>query len=296
MSEKKALIGPWAHGWPHLARPGPAIGFLQEALRWWDHWLKDRDTGIMDEPDHRFYIMDAYRPGSFPDHIDGRWVDGPTPFTTQNPSDLDETVGSNTQVGEAEVREAAHDVKVAVGAMAAAAVVGIAGINTAFDLLDQGWIAENVVQAWQTLPADFSRGHHVGGEVGAQAAVGGGHAQLEETGLAQVVVVGKRKAGFAVPLRCARGKAVAAERVRTAEQFALQRREGHVADSGGEVEPGVGVDGVVHGSCLRLFFGAGQWVSGKGLGSGSRRKASSNASNSSGASRFMRWPMPASSA
>jgi len=38
---KKALIGPWAHSWPHLARPGPAIGFLQEALRWWDHWLKD---------------------------------------------------------------------------------------------------------------------------------------------------------------------------------------------------------------------------------------------------------------
>ena len=37
---KKALIGPWAHAWPHIARPGPAIGFLQEALRWWDHWLK----------------------------------------------------------------------------------------------------------------------------------------------------------------------------------------------------------------------------------------------------------------
>ena len=39
-------------------------------------------------------------------YIDGRWVDGATPFTTQNPSDLDETVGSYTKVGEAEVREA----------------------------------------------------------------------------------------------------------------------------------------------------------------------------------------------
>ena len=31
----------------HLARGGrarPAIGFLQEALRWWDRWLKDIDT------------------------------------------------------------------------------------------------------------------------------------------------------------------------------------------------------------------------------------------------------------
>ena len=27
------------------ACPGPAIGFLQEALRWWDHWLKGIDTG-----------------------------------------------------------------------------------------------------------------------------------------------------------------------------------------------------------------------------------------------------------
>ena len=36
----KGLIGPWAHAYPHFALPGPQIGFLQEALRWWDHWLK----------------------------------------------------------------------------------------------------------------------------------------------------------------------------------------------------------------------------------------------------------------
>ncbi len=28
----------------------PAIGWLQEVLRWCDHWMKGRDTGIMDEP------------------------------------------------------------------------------------------------------------------------------------------------------------------------------------------------------------------------------------------------------
>ena len=47
---KKGLIGPWAHAYPQAALPGPAIGFLQEALRWWDHWLKGIDNGIMDEP------------------------------------------------------------------------------------------------------------------------------------------------------------------------------------------------------------------------------------------------------
>lgn len=38
--------------------------------------------------------------------IAGRWIDGATPFTTTNPSDLDETVGHYSKVGEADVREA----------------------------------------------------------------------------------------------------------------------------------------------------------------------------------------------
>ena len=44
------MIGPWEHVWPEEGVPGPAIGFLQEEVRWWDHWLKGIDTGIMDEP------------------------------------------------------------------------------------------------------------------------------------------------------------------------------------------------------------------------------------------------------
>ena len=41
---RKGLIGPWGHVYPHEGVPGPAIGFLQESLRWWDHWLKGEDT------------------------------------------------------------------------------------------------------------------------------------------------------------------------------------------------------------------------------------------------------------
>ena len=52
------LIGPWAHLYPQDGKPGPAIGFLQEALRWWDHWLKGVDTGVMDEPMLRAFIED----------------------------------------------------------------------------------------------------------------------------------------------------------------------------------------------------------------------------------------------
>jgi len=70
----KGLIGPWAHGWPQAGEPGPAIGFLQEALRWWDKWLKGIDTGIMDEPRYRVWM-----PESIPYTADraeqpGRWV------------------------------------------------------------------------------------------------------------------------------------------------------------------------------------------------------------------------------
>ena len=60
---KKGLIGPWAHAYPHAADPGPRIGFLQEALRWWDHWLKGIDTGIMDEPMLRVWMQESVPPG-----------------------------------------------------------------------------------------------------------------------------------------------------------------------------------------------------------------------------------------
>jgi putative CocE/NonD family hydrolase len=70
----KGLIGPWAHEYPHLARPGPQIGFLQESLRWWDHWLKGRDTGIMREPKLRAWIQDSVPPAADYDERPGRWV------------------------------------------------------------------------------------------------------------------------------------------------------------------------------------------------------------------------------
>ena len=70
----KGIIGPWAHRYPHFAVPEPRIGFLQEALRWWDRWLKDADTGVERDPAFRTYIMDLRRPGASVTHIPGRWV------------------------------------------------------------------------------------------------------------------------------------------------------------------------------------------------------------------------------
>jgi putative CocE/NonD family hydrolase len=67
------LIGPWAHIYPQDGVPGPAIGFLQEATRWWDHWLKDDDRGIMAEPMMRAFIEEWTPPGHR-DPVPGRFV------------------------------------------------------------------------------------------------------------------------------------------------------------------------------------------------------------------------------
>lgn len=71
---RRGLVGPWAHKYPHFAKPGPAIGFLQEALRWWDQWLKGIDTNIMDEPMLRAWIEEPVRPASYNEVKPGRWV------------------------------------------------------------------------------------------------------------------------------------------------------------------------------------------------------------------------------
>ena len=68
------IIGPWGHVYPHDGVPGPAIGYLQEAVRWWDQWLKGRDTGIMKEPMLRAYIEDPVPPEGTRTFTPGRWV------------------------------------------------------------------------------------------------------------------------------------------------------------------------------------------------------------------------------
>lgn len=82
---KKGLIGPWAHNYPEVGSPGPAIGFLQESLRWWDHWLKGIDTGMMEEPLLRAWIQESQPPQSYYVERPGRWVAEPawpSPFVT----------------------------------------------------------------------------------------------------------------------------------------------------------------------------------------------------------------------
>ena len=63
---RKGLIGPWSHAFPQDGEPGPAIGFLQECLRWFDQRLKGIETGIMDEPRLRVWMQEPVAPADAP--------------------------------------------------------------------------------------------------------------------------------------------------------------------------------------------------------------------------------------
>ncbi len=70
----RGLVGPWTHAYPWKAKPGPEIDGLKDLVRWWDHWLKGIDTGMMDEPRLRCWMQETVAPQTSYDHRPGRWV------------------------------------------------------------------------------------------------------------------------------------------------------------------------------------------------------------------------------
>ncbi|MFF9016181.1 CocE/NonD family hydrolase [Streptomyces sp. NPDC014870] len=75
----RGIIGPWSHQYPDRGLPpGPAIGFLQETLRWWDHHLKDADNDVMAEPLLRSWLSASHPPATVYEELPGRWVTDPS--------------------------------------------------------------------------------------------------------------------------------------------------------------------------------------------------------------------------
>jgi putative CocE/NonD family hydrolase len=74
----KAMIGPWSHALPNRAHPLPGMEWRHEAVRWFDQWLKGRNTGIMDEPRFAVYVRNWHPPGPTLERAPGhwRWEDG----------------------------------------------------------------------------------------------------------------------------------------------------------------------------------------------------------------------------
>lgn len=70
----KALIGPWTHGYPQPAAPGPALDWIFEEARWWLHWLAGEDTGVMDGPRVWAFLPEQSAAQTASGPMTGRWV------------------------------------------------------------------------------------------------------------------------------------------------------------------------------------------------------------------------------
>lgn len=73
----KALIGPWTHGYPQPAAPGPGLDWVVEELRWWRHWLAGESTGVMEGPCIWAFMPEAAPVEVAPAQLPGRWVAEP---------------------------------------------------------------------------------------------------------------------------------------------------------------------------------------------------------------------------
>ena len=69
----KAIVGPWNHTFPHDAVPGPEIEWRAEAVRWWDYWLKGRDTGVLSDPRLVIYMQHWHPPNPNLQNVPGEW-------------------------------------------------------------------------------------------------------------------------------------------------------------------------------------------------------------------------------
>ena len=65
---QKLLMGPWTHAVNTASKlgevdfgPGAIIDLNAYQVRWFDHWLRGQDTGLLDEPPARLFLMGANR-------------------------------------------------------------------------------------------------------------------------------------------------------------------------------------------------------------------------------------------
>ena len=69
----KAIVGPWNHSFPNEPDFGPQVEWRDQAVRWFDHWLKGRDTGVERDPRLVIYMQHWHPPDPNLLSVPGEW-------------------------------------------------------------------------------------------------------------------------------------------------------------------------------------------------------------------------------
>lgn len=71
----RGIVGPWAHKFPHMGIPGPAIDWCNLCTLWFDRWLRNARNGAEEAPALRVFLADSYPPEENSEsERPGRWV------------------------------------------------------------------------------------------------------------------------------------------------------------------------------------------------------------------------------
>ncbi|MEJ1996334.1 MAG: CocE/NonD family hydrolase [Limibacillus sp.] len=73
------IVGPWGHHYPDQGQPGPAIGFQEVALDWWDHWLKSDSPSEPRWPKLRVWLREFDPPQDSLAQRNGAWIESGPP-------------------------------------------------------------------------------------------------------------------------------------------------------------------------------------------------------------------------
>lgn len=69
----RALLGPWNHSEPDAAVPGPAVEWRDQAVEWWNQWLKGKPARTPAHPKLEVYMNHWYPPDLNLREIPGEW-------------------------------------------------------------------------------------------------------------------------------------------------------------------------------------------------------------------------------
>ena len=68
-----AWVGPWNHAFPNTSIYAPRVEWRDQAVRWFDHWLKGVDNGVERDPRLIFYLQHSHPPGSEAQEVPSEW-------------------------------------------------------------------------------------------------------------------------------------------------------------------------------------------------------------------------------